>query len=103
MNSYCQFVVGAARIAMLVSLAAFPSMLCAQGASARPLITGVSHLSVYTIDAEKTEHFYVHDLGSVKRGDPPMSALAIWHSSRSQLTTKAFCMSRSRMSILFPY
>lgn len=70
MNSYRQFLVDAARIAMLVSLAASPSMLCAQSVSARPLITGVSHLSVYTTDAEKTEHFYVHDLGGVKRSDP---------------------------------
>lgn len=70
MNSYRQFLVDAARIAMLLSLAASPSMLCAQSVSARPLITGVSHLSVYTTDAEKTEHFYVHDLGGVKRSDP---------------------------------
>ncbi len=42
----------------------------AQGTSARPRITGVSHLSVYTSDAAKTEHFYVHDMGGVKRPDP---------------------------------
>jgi catechol 2,3-dioxygenase-like lactoylglutathione lyase family enzyme len=37
---------------------------------ARPKITGVSHLSVYTSDAAKTEHFYVHDLGAFKGPDP---------------------------------
>jgi catechol 2,3-dioxygenase-like lactoylglutathione lyase family enzyme len=37
---------------------------------ARPKITGVSHLSVYTSDAAKAEHFYVHDLGAVKGTDP---------------------------------
>ncbi len=42
----------------------------AQGTSARPHITGVSHLSVYTSDAAKSEHFYVHDMGAVKRPDP---------------------------------
>jgi catechol 2,3-dioxygenase-like lactoylglutathione lyase family enzyme len=36
----------------------------------RPKITGISHLSVYTSDAEKTEHFYVHDLGGLKAVDP---------------------------------
>src|SRR5690349_2745888 len=36
----------------------------------RPPITSVSHLSVYAADAAKTEHFYVHDLGAVKKPDP---------------------------------
>ena len=36
----------------------------------RPKITSVSHLSVYTSDPAKTEHFYVHDLGATKETDP---------------------------------
>jgi catechol 2,3-dioxygenase-like lactoylglutathione lyase family enzyme len=36
----------------------------------RPQITSISHLSVYTSDAAKTEHFYVHDLGGLKGTDP---------------------------------
>jgi catechol 2,3-dioxygenase-like lactoylglutathione lyase family enzyme len=36
----------------------------------RPPITSVSHLAVYAADAVKTERFYVHDLGAVKRPDP---------------------------------
>lgn len=40
----------------------------------RPKITSVSHLSVYTSDAAKTEQFYVHDLGAVKGTDPQNSA-----------------------------
>jgi len=36
----------------------------------RPKITSVSHLSVYTSDAAKTEAFYVHDLGAFKAPDP---------------------------------
>jgi catechol 2,3-dioxygenase-like lactoylglutathione lyase family enzyme len=36
----------------------------------RPAITSVSHLSVYTSDPAKTEHFYVHDLGATKGPDP---------------------------------
>ena len=46
----------------------------AQTASHRPSIGGISHISVYTSDATKTEHFYVHDLGGVKRTDPENSA-----------------------------
>lgn len=39
-------------------------------AQQRPKITGVSHLSVYTSDTAKAEHFYVHDLGAMKGTDP---------------------------------
>jgi catechol 2,3-dioxygenase-like lactoylglutathione lyase family enzyme len=42
----------------------------AQAAPVRPPITSVSHLAVYTSDAAKSEYFYVHDLGGVKRDDP---------------------------------
>ena len=47
------------------------SSACAQ---VRPKITSVSHLSVYTADAAKTEHFYVHDLGAFKAADPQSPA-----------------------------
>jgi catechol 2,3-dioxygenase-like lactoylglutathione lyase family enzyme len=40
------------------------------GTATRPSIASISHLSVYSSDLAKTEHFYVHDLGAVKRGDP---------------------------------
>lgn len=36
----------------------------------RPKLSSVSHLSVYSTDAVKTEHFYVHDLGATKGVDP---------------------------------
>jgi TolB protein len=39
-------------------------------ASARPQITGVSHIAVYAADPAKTERFYVHDLGGIKGDDP---------------------------------
>ena len=42
----------------------------AQAAEHRPPITGISHISVYASDSAKSEEFYVHDLGAVKRGDP---------------------------------
>lgn len=48
----------------LVSLAAFAQ------APARPPITGVSHLSVYTSNAAAAEHYYVHDIGLKKGPDP---------------------------------
>lgn len=38
-------------------------------AQERPKITGVSHLSILTADSAKTEFFFVHDLGAVKRPD----------------------------------
>jgi len=48
-----------------VSIPAF-----AQAGESRPPIIGISHISVYSSDSAKTEAFYVHDLGGVKRGDP---------------------------------
>ncbi|WP_246263375.1 VOC family protein [Caulobacter soli] len=36
----------------------------------RPPIVSVSHLAVYAADPAKSEAFYVHDLGGVKRPDP---------------------------------
>jgi catechol 2,3-dioxygenase-like lactoylglutathione lyase family enzyme len=36
----------------------------------RPKIISISHLSVYTSEAAKAEHYYVHDLGALKGTDP---------------------------------
>ena len=36
----------------------------------RPAITGISHIAVYAAAPEKSEHYYVHDLGAVKGPDP---------------------------------
>jgi catechol 2,3-dioxygenase-like lactoylglutathione lyase family enzyme len=43
-------------------------------AQTRPAITSISHLSVYTSDAARTERFYVHDLGGFKASDPQSPA-----------------------------
>lgn len=42
--------------------------------SARPPITGVSHLAVYTSNAAAAEHYYVHDIGLKKGPDPENAA-----------------------------
>jgi catechol 2,3-dioxygenase-like lactoylglutathione lyase family enzyme len=42
----------------------------AQAQQSRPPITGISHISIYSADSAKSEAFYVHDLGGVKRSDP---------------------------------
>ncbi|MEI9888766.1 MAG: VOC family protein [Rhizomicrobium sp.] len=39
-------------------------------AAAPPPITAVSHIAVYSADRAKSEAFYVHDLGGIKRDDP---------------------------------
>ena len=54
----------------MAGVALFASAAMAQPAPARPKIASVSHLSVYTSDAAKTETFYVHDLGATKGSDP---------------------------------
>ena len=42
----------------------------AQNGPARPKITGISHLAVYTSDATATEHYYTQVIGAVKLADP---------------------------------
>lgn len=39
----------------------------------RPAIVGVSHIALYASDPERTERFYVHDLGALKAPDPENS------------------------------
>ncbi len=55
--------------AMLLG-AAMAFGVAAEAQPQRPPIVGVSHLAVYASDAAKAEHFYVHDLGAVRRPDP---------------------------------
>jgi catechol 2,3-dioxygenase-like lactoylglutathione lyase family enzyme len=42
----------------------------AQSAPARPRITGVSHLAVYTSNPSATDHYYTVTIGAVKQADP---------------------------------
>lgn len=39
-------------------------------AQARPPITGISHIAVYTSAPDLSEHYYVHDIGLFKAPDP---------------------------------
>jgi len=43
---------------------------CAQSVPARPKITGVSHLAVYTSTPSAAEHYYTVTLGAAKMADP---------------------------------
>jgi catechol 2,3-dioxygenase-like lactoylglutathione lyase family enzyme len=58
-------------LALVAIFALAPQFANAQD---RPKITGVSHLAIYTTDSAKTEQFFVHDLGAVKRSDPENAA-----------------------------
>lgn len=42
----------------------------AAGETARPRITGISHLAVYASDMQATEKYYVESIGAVKMADP---------------------------------
>jgi catechol 2,3-dioxygenase-like lactoylglutathione lyase family enzyme len=55
---------------LTVTALALLGVASAHAADTRPLITGVSHIAVYTSTPTKTERFYVHDLGGVKGDDP---------------------------------
>ena len=62
--------------AIVVPLAAYAF---GQARPERPKITGVSHLSIYTSDPAKAEHFYVQDLGATKGADPQNTAGARYY------------------------
>ena len=51
-------------------LAALISAAAAHAAPARPNITSISHIAVYTSDAAATDHFYRESIGAVKEPDP---------------------------------
>jgi catechol 2,3-dioxygenase-like lactoylglutathione lyase family enzyme len=51
-------------------LAAFTLTAAAQTAPARPKITGISHLAVYTSNPAATDHFYRETVGAVRLPDP---------------------------------
>jgi catechol 2,3-dioxygenase-like lactoylglutathione lyase family enzyme len=54
-------------MALLISFTANTALTAAP---ARPAITGVSHIAVYSSAPAAAERFYVHDLGGVKGSDP---------------------------------
>ena len=55
---------------MRLTILAVILMVLPVTAQTRPRIFGISHISVYTSDAAKTEQFYVHDIGLQKGADP---------------------------------
>jgi len=57
-------------IAAACTLAAARPAIKAQNAPARPRISGISHLAVYTSDPAAAEHFYTVTLGALKMPDP---------------------------------
>jgi len=62
--------------ASLTALAVIASLAASATPPPRPAITGVSHIALYTSDANATERFYVHDLGGL-RGDDPENAAGV--------------------------
>jgi catechol 2,3-dioxygenase-like lactoylglutathione lyase family enzyme len=58
------------RLFATACLAAFTIAAVAQTTPARPKITGISHLAVYTSNAAATEHFYTVAIGAAKQADP---------------------------------
>jgi catechol 2,3-dioxygenase-like lactoylglutathione lyase family enzyme len=69
-------------LALLMSVAAGSP---GTAAPARPAITGISHIAVYTSDPNAAERFYVHDLGAVKGADPEDA-----HGTRYNFSTTQF-------------
>lgn len=64
------FAIGAALLLTAAAAAAQPSSHTPAKALARPPITGISHLAVYSADLKASDHFYAVDLGARKATDP---------------------------------
>jgi catechol 2,3-dioxygenase-like lactoylglutathione lyase family enzyme len=58
------------RILAAACLLAFAFAASAQNGPARPKITGLSHLAVYTSDPAATDHYYTAIVGAAKLPDP---------------------------------
>jgi len=54
----------------LIAVAATASGAAFAATPVRVPITGVSHIAVYAADPARSERFYQHDLGGIKRDDP---------------------------------
>lgn len=57
------------RIGSTALLSLLP-LACAAQSHARPAITGISHLAVYTSDPSATERYYTQVIGAAKESDP---------------------------------
>jgi catechol 2,3-dioxygenase-like lactoylglutathione lyase family enzyme len=53
-----------------VFLLAFTAVAAAQSTPARPKITGISHIAVYTSDPAAADHYYREIIGAAKMPDP---------------------------------
>src|SRR4051794_3221613 len=62
----------------------FISAVMAQSIPARPKITGVSHLAVYTSNPAATEHYYTVTIGAAKQADPENPAAVRYVLSPTQ-------------------
>ena len=58
------------KILVAAVLVVFTAAAAAQSAPARPKITGISHLAVYTSNPAVTDHFYTAVVGAAKEADP---------------------------------
>jgi catechol 2,3-dioxygenase-like lactoylglutathione lyase family enzyme len=58
------------RLLAAAFLVAFTAAATAQTTPARPKITGISHLAVYTSDPAATDHYYREIIGAAKLPDP---------------------------------
>jgi catechol 2,3-dioxygenase-like lactoylglutathione lyase family enzyme len=76
-----RYATGCAAVAALLS-----GLVTVSAQQARPHITGISHLCVYSSDAAATDHFYVDVLGAIKGADPENPKGIRYYYSTTQYT-----------------
>ena len=71
-------------IALATTLWTAMTFCAAAQSPARPSITGISHIAVYTSNAAATDHYYAGILGGAKMADPENAAGVIYAFSPTQ-------------------
>ncbi|MFD1951932.1 VOC family protein [Sphingomonas arantia] len=69
---------------VLAASVASGSGIARNPAPTRPPLASVSHIAVYARDPARSERFYVHDLGAVKRPDPEHPSGARYYFAPTQ-------------------
>ena len=71
-------------LSLVVFAGLFANACTARAQDARPKITGVSHMAIYTSDPVAAAHFYGEELGAAKEADPENPAGVIYRLSEQQ-------------------
>jgi catechol 2,3-dioxygenase-like lactoylglutathione lyase family enzyme len=71
-------------LSLVVFAGLFANACTARAQDARPKITGISHMAIYTSDPGAAAHFYGEELGAAKETDPENPSGTVYRLSEQQ-------------------